>query len=563
MSMNEQELNANNAWVVGISSDIGTALAADFRKRGWNVAGTFRTLTKAVEDLAATGVKVTELDLGRPAEFASVVNELRGFSEWDVLVVCIGNLNPIGPFEQCDSESWESSVLTNLVRPIRFINASLHARNRSHGNPHVILFAGGGINGAPKNYSAYTLSKVALVKACELLDAECLDTTFSILGPGWVNTKIHQATRDHASVSNGNIDILTKRQATNDFTQMDRVVACVDWVRKQSKQSVGGRNFSVVDDPWQDDELGSSLESDIEAYKLRREKRLCDSLASKQFNNLLETLTSDPSVHSPVCSGYALLKKVSKTIVDHTFSKGGRQAIAIDGLGIVRLPFFPMGSVTSLNLLDLDELIILAWYRSRCNASKRAADIGANIGLHSIVMSKCGFAVEGFEPDPIHFARLKENLSLNRCSDVTLSQCAVSSQDGHVEFIRIEGNTTGSHIAGAKQSVYGDVTRFDVPTTSFRRILDRSEILKIDVEGHELTLIESTTPTDWIGKEAMLEVGSEDAAAGIVRFFADTPITLMSQKTCWQPVKSSEDMPTSYKHGSLFISGTGRSPFKC
>ena len=29
---------------------------------------------------------------------------------------------------------------------------------------------------------------------CELLDAEIHDTAFTILGPGWVNTKIHQST---------------------------------------------------------------------------------------------------------------------------------------------------------------------------------------------------------------------------------------------------------------------------------------------------------------------------------------------------------------------------------
>ena len=37
-------------------------------------------------------------------------------------------------------------------------------------------------------------------------------------------------------------------------------------------------------------------------------------------------------------------------------------------------------------------------------------DIGANIGLHTIVMAKCGFTVHSFEPDPIHFNELKKNL---------------------------------------------------------------------------------------------------------------------------------------------------------
>ena len=50
---------------------------------------------------------------------------------------------------------------------------------------------------------AYTLSKIASIKAVELLDAE-KDTKFTILGPGWVKTKIHKSTIDQPRSSGDN-----------------------------------------------------------------------------------------------------------------------------------------------------------------------------------------------------------------------------------------------------------------------------------------------------------------------------------------------------------------------
>ena len=57
-----------------------------------------------------------------------------------------------------------------------------------------MFFAGGGTNGAVEHYSAYTISKIASIKVCELLAAEYPEHVFFALGPGWVDTKIHEQT---------------------------------------------------------------------------------------------------------------------------------------------------------------------------------------------------------------------------------------------------------------------------------------------------------------------------------------------------------------------------------
>jgi hypothetical protein len=96
------------------------------------------------------------------------------------------------------------------------------------------------------NYSAYTIAKIALTKMCELLDAEVLDTSFVILAPGWVKTKIHQATLDAGHKAGPNYQKTITKLAGDECTPMETVLDCCDWLMKADRKVASGRNFSVV-----------------------------------------------------------------------------------------------------------------------------------------------------------------------------------------------------------------------------------------------------------------------------------------------------------------------------
>ena len=52
----------------------------------------------------------------------------------------------------------------------------------------------------------------------------------------------------------------------------------------------------------------------------------------------------------------------------------------------------------------------------------------------------------------------------------------------------------------------------------------------------------------------MIEVGSAKNRERIFNFFKDQNVNLFAQKKNWLKVENLEDMPASYKEGSLFIS---------
>jgi len=66
-------------------------------------------------------------------------------------------------------------------------------------------------------------------------------------------------------------------------------------------------------------------------------------------------------------------------------------------------------------------------------------DVGANVGLHTVLMSRLvGLAgrVFAFEPDPDNFRLLETNLRLNGGDNVTARECAVGDADGVCRLAR-------------------------------------------------------------------------------------------------------------------------------
>ena len=258
--------------IVSISSDIGTALARSWMQRGHSVTGTFRTESQTVSDLRSLGAQMVQCDLADPRSVDHAIQEIKEITpDWDVLVQAAGNQDPVGPFEVTEFDEWDTSVTVNFTSQLRITQGLLPTRNKNfeHG-PLVLFFAGGGTNNATVNYSAYTISKIGLIKMCELLDAEVPDTRFSIIGPGWVDTKIHESTLNAPEMAGDNYDRTREKLASDELVPMASVVDCCDWVVGSPRDVVSGRNISLVFDDWSNPELDSALRADPNMYKLRR-----------------------------------------------------------------------------------------------------------------------------------------------------------------------------------------------------------------------------------------------------------------------------------------------------
>ena len=281
-----------------------------------------------------------------------------------------------------------------------------------------------------------------------------------------------------------------------------------------------------------------------------------------QFENLFRKTAENPCWHSCLSPEYKQLKAEANTLLAELYGKASSQSAHFPGIGKIQLPFFSMGNITSINLFDLDELIIFAFYNLSKKRYKASLDIGANLGLHSIIMAKLGFSVTSFEPDPVHYERFLFNSSLNKVSsNVTLVKAAVSNSSGKAEFTRVLGNTTGSHLSTAKKGAYGELEKFDVDVVSIDDYLENVDLIKLDAEGEELKILQGIDSHSWDHLDIIAEVGSEQNAKKILDYLEGIDVKVYAQKLEWKRVISPSGMPTSYKEGSVFISRNNSTPW--
>ncbi len=276
---------------------------------------------------------------------------------------------------------------------------------------------------------------------------------------------------------------------------------------------------------------------------------------------LLGSLPALRGFHAPGSKPYELLRMVARREIEALFSSQTEEPRSFAPFGDLVLPYKKMGAIDSLDLFGIDELILFSFYWANRQTYRRAVDLGANIGLHSVMLSRCGFEVRSYEPDPHHFEVLGRTLANNGCKTVTAINAAVSDKAGEAEFVRVVGNTTGSHLAGSKPNPYGELQRFPVRIEPFEAVIEWADFVKMDVEGHERVVLTASTAKQWETTDCMVEVGNPENAAAIFEHFRKIGVNLYAQRSNWHAVKGLDDMPRSYHDGSLFISCRAEVPW--
>lgn len=112
-------------------------------------------------------------------------------------------------------------------------------------------------------------------------------------------------------------------------------------------------------------------------------------------------------------------------------------------------------------------------------------DVGANIGLSTILLARATNRVIAFEPSPPNVAFLRRNLERNGIRNVEVRAAAVSSQPGTLRF-HVAQFGAGSHVVASGHISAGTIAAVDVPAVVLDEVdLPPITFIKIDAEGHE------------------------------------------------------------------------------
>ena len=186
------------AIITGGSRGIGREIALAYAREGCRIALVARD-EKRLREAATLIHKETGteslcfgVDITEKGSLAAMVRAVTTrFQRIDVLVNAAAIVGPIGPFETCDETEWERTISVNVLgtyEAMRSVIPTMIALKRGT----IINFAGGGAFGARERFSAYSVSKAAVVRLTDAAATELRDHGITVNGisPGQVNTEM-------------------------------------------------------------------------------------------------------------------------------------------------------------------------------------------------------------------------------------------------------------------------------------------------------------------------------------------------------------------------------------
>ena len=162
-------------------------------------------------------------------------------------------------------------------------------------------------------------------------------------------------------------------------------------------------------------------------------------------------------------------------------------------------------SVGGLQSIETVEMKFLARLHEN-NPVRCAWDIGANVGLWTLFLAGCEPPFEqivAFEPDPTNLGLLRLNCEKNHLDRVMVRDGALSNSPGEATFyadattgstgsLERDADFIGRHYGASRQEVMTRVATIDAEIAAG---LPPPGLMKIDVEGHELSVLQGAQQT--------------------------------------------------------------------
>ncbi len=211
----------------------------------------------------------------------------------------------------------------------------------------------------------------------------------------------------------------------------------------------------------------------------------------------------------------AIIKKMMHSPTLNPFIRGGIKLFRSEKLNDFLMYRVPILGKFSLKVTNSKKLILkssgndaiaikLYWkgmdgfepetfplFRSLLKHSKTFFDIGANIGIYSLVaaVENPQIQVHAFEPSPLPLKSFKENLNLNNLKNIKIHSTAITNYDGEIKLF-IPASRSIPTSSSTRHGFRENCKEITVPAGKLDSFVENNNIgnldlIKIDTEGTE------------------------------------------------------------------------------
>ena len=287
------KLQGKVAIVTGGGRGIGEAVALSFAREGAHLAIASRTQTE-LDQVAAQvrelggQVQAIPTDVSAQDDVARLIEAaLTAYGQIDILINAAGVYGPIGPMWDVDIDEWIQAMQINLLGTFMCCHAVLpHMIERRQGK--IVNFSGGGATAPLPRFTAYGVSKTAIVRLTETLAEEVKEFNIQVnaVAPGAVDTRLQDQVLEAGERAG---DLLARirrlRETGEGGVPRELPAELVVFLASDGSDGLTGKLIAAPYDPWREwagkaDELNATP-----LYTLRR----LDPFTIKPLIGKLET----------------------------------------------------------------------------------------------------------------------------------------------------------------------------------------------------------------------------------------------------------------------------------
>ena len=218
-------------------------------------------------------IKFENLDILDKKSLKKKIDKNKNFiKKANLIINAIGDQGQIGNFLKLDLKKFDKTFKINFFSQI-FLLRNIYKFIKKNKDTLIILFAGGGVTSVRRNFSSYSLSKIASVKLSEILSHEFNNKNIRInsISPGVIDSKMTRLILGKKKFLDKKEIVKLKKGILDSKKSLNKVYDLINFLMSKKGKFVSGKIISSRWDAfenWKKKEIKKIKNTDI--FTLRR-----------------------------------------------------------------------------------------------------------------------------------------------------------------------------------------------------------------------------------------------------------------------------------------------------
>ena len=266
--------------IFGASGSIGSYLAKEYISQNYEVllfVKNIKAKKKILDELkfhsSSKKITIDQLNIKKLFSIKKKLNKYKSFiKNTNIIINATGSLGEIKNILKVNLKKFKNTMDINFFFNLLLLQ-NLSKFIKDNKNLLLILFSGGGVTNYRKNFSSYSISKLALVKFVEIVSNELNNKNIRInaIAPGIIKSKMIDITMKNRKLVSKKEIIKIEKEINYSNDALKKLFKVINFLSSNKGKKITGK---LISSKWDNIEIWSKKKieklNDKDLYFMRR-----------------------------------------------------------------------------------------------------------------------------------------------------------------------------------------------------------------------------------------------------------------------------------------------------